>query len=53
MREKCQHLEFFRPAFSRIRTQYGEITRIFLRIRPNGGNTDQKSSKYGQFSEMG
>ena len=37
MREKCQYLEFFRPVFSRIRTQYGEIIRISLRIQTEWG----------------
>ena len=50
LREKCSYSEFFRSAFSRIWTEYGEILRISpysVRMR---GNTDQKNSEDGHFS---
>ena len=51
LRKKCPNTEFFSSVFSRIRTEYGEILRIFpysVRMREN---TDQKklpnAGKYG------
>ena len=47
--EKCPYSEIFWSAFSRIRTEYGEILRISsysVRMREN---TDQKNSEYGHF----
>ena len=49
-RKSCPYLEFFWPAFSRIRTEYREIRSISpysVRMREN---TDQKNSKYWNFS---
>ena len=46
---KCLYLEFFWSLFSRIRTEYVEILRIFpysLRMREN---TDQKNCEHGHF----
>ena len=48
--EKCPYLKLFWSAFSRIRTEYGEILSISpysIRMREN---TDQKNSEYGHFS---
>ena len=49
LREKCPYSELFWSAFSRIRTEYGEMRSIFpysVRMREN---TDQNNSKYGNF----
>ena len=49
-REKCSYSELFWSAFSRIRTEYGEIHRIspyFVQMRENA---DQNNSEYGHFS---
>ena len=49
LREKCPYSELFWPAFSCIRTEYGEILRISpysVRMREN---TDQNNSEYGHF----
>ena len=38
------------PAFSRIRTEYGEILSVFISNAGKcGKNTDQNNSKYGHF----
>ena len=45
----CPYLQFFWSVFSRIRTEYGEILRIFpyaVRMREN---TDQNNYKYRHF----
>ena len=50
LREKCPYSELFWSAFSRIRTEYGEIRSISpysVRMREN---TDQNNSEYGHFS---
>ena len=44
MRKKCPYSGFFWSAFSRIRTEYGEIRRDTVRIPEN---IDQKNSEYG------
>ena len=49
-REKCPYSEFFWPAFSRIRIEYGEILRISPYSVWMRENTDQKNSEYGHFS---
>ena len=49
LREKCQYLELFWSAFSRFRTDYGEIGIISpysVRMREN---KDQNNSEYGYF----
>ena len=49
LREKCPYSELFWSAFSRIRTEYGEILRISpysVRMREN---MDQNKSEYGHF----
>ena len=40
LREKCPYSELFLSAFSRIRTEYGEI---------RSKNADQNNSEYGDF----
>ena len=48
-REKCSYSELFWSAFSRIRTEYGEIQSISpysVRMRENA---DQNNSKYATF----
>ena len=50
LRKKCPYSELFWSAFSRIRTEYGEILRISpysVRMR---GSSDQNNSEYGHFS---
>ena len=50
LRKNCPYSELFSFAFSRIRTEYGEILRISpysVRIRENA---DKNNSKYEQFS---
>ena len=50
VRENCVYSELFWSAFSRIRTEYGEIlriTRYSVRMRENA---DQNNSEYGHFS---
>ena len=49
LREKWPYSELFWCAFFRIRTEYGEITRISphsIRMRENA---DQNNSEYGHF----
>ena len=49
LRKKCPYSELFWSAFSRIRTEYGEILPISpysVRMRENA---DQNNSEYGQF----
>ena len=49
LREKCQHWELFWSAFSRFRTEYGEIRCVSpysVRIRENA---DQNNSEFGHF----
>ena len=49
LRKKCPYSELFWSAFSRIRTEYGEIPRISpysVRMRENA---DQNNPEYGHF----
>ena len=51
MRENTTYSGFFRSAFSRLWTEYGDILRISpysVRMREN---TDQNNSKYGNISD--
>ena len=50
MRKKCPYLEFFRSAFTRIRTEYEEIRSIPTNSVRMRKNTDQKISEYGHSS---
>ena len=48
--EKCPYSELFWSAFSRIRTEYGEIRNISLTISVRmRKHTDQNNSEYGHF----
>ena len=49
LRENCPYLGFFWSAFSRIRTEYGEILRISSYSFRMRENTDQKNSEYEHF----
>ena len=49
LREKCPYSGSFWPAFSRIRTKYGEILRISPYSVGIWENVDQHNSEYGQF----
>ena len=52
LRKKCPYSELFWSAFSRIRTEYGEIPSISpysFRMRENA---DQNNSEYGHFSRI-
>ena len=49
LRKKCPYSELFCSAFSRVRTEYGEILRISLYAVPMRENTDQNNSEYGHF----
>ena len=49
MRGKSPYSEFFWSVFSRIRTEYGEILRIFPYSVWIRENTDQKNFDYGHF----
>ena len=49
LHENCPYSELFRSAFSRIRTECGEILRISpysVRLRENA---DQNNSEYGHY----
>ena len=46
----CPYLELFWPAFSRIRTEYGEIRSISLHSVQIQENADQNNSECGHFS---
>ena len=48
-RENCPYLELFCSAFSRIRTEYGEILRISLYSVRMQENADQNNSDAGTF----
>ena len=50
VREKCPYSEFFWSVFSRIRTEYGEISCISPCSARMRENTDNKNSEYGHFS---
>ena len=47
--EKCPYSELFWSAFSRIRTEYGEILRISPYSVQMRENADQNNSEYGHF----
>ena len=47
---KCPYSELFWPAFSRIRTEYGEIRSISLYSVRMWKNADQNNFEYGHFS---
>ena len=47
--EKCPYMELFWSAFSRIRTEYGEIFRICSKSVQLRNNTDQNNSEYRHF----
>ena len=49
LREKCSYSELFWSAFSRIRTEYGEIFRISPYSVWMRENTDQNNSERGHF----
>ena len=50
LRKKCPYSELFWSAFSRIRTEYGEILRISPYSVQMRENPDQNNSEYGHFS---
>ena len=50
MRKKCPYSELFWSAFSRIRTEYGEILRISPHSVRTQENVVQNNSKDGHFS---
>ena len=47
--KKCPYLELFRSAFSRIRTECGEILHISPHSVGMRENTDQNNSEYEHF----
>ena len=47
--EKCLYSELFWSAFSRIRTEYGEILHIFLYSVQMRKSAEQNNSEYGLF----
>ena len=47
--KKCPYLELFKSAFSRIRTEYGEILQISPHSVVMQENTDQNNSEYEHF----
>ena len=51
--KSVQIRSFFWSAFSRIRTEYGEILRISPYSARMRENTDQKNSVFGHFSRNG
>ena len=53
LREKCQYSELLLSAFSRIRTEYEEILRIFPYLVRMRENTDQNNLEYGHFLRSG
>ena len=48
LHKKCPRSEFSGPAFSRIRTYYGEVWNISPYSVRFGKNKDQKNSEYNQ-----
>ena len=48
--EKCPYSQISWSVFSRIRTEYGEIRRIFPYLVRTPENTGQKNFEYGHFS---
>ena len=53
LREKCPYSELFWPAFSHIRTEYGETQSISPNSVRMRENADQNNSKYGHFLRSG
>ena len=49
LREKCPYSKLFRSAFSRIRTEYGEIRIISPHSVRMRENMDQNNYEYGHF----
>ena len=49
LRKKCPYSKLFCSAFSRIRTEYGEIVRIFPYLVRMRENADQNNSEYWHF----
>ena len=49
LRKKCPYSELFWFAYSRIRTEYGEILRISPYSNRMRKNVDQNNSEYGHF----
>ena len=49
LQEKCPYSKLTWSLFCCIRTEYGEIIRIYLYSVRMQGNTDQNNSEYGQF----
>ena len=49
LREKCPYRKLFWSAFSRIRTEYREILRIFSYSVRMQGNADQNNSEHEHF----
>ena len=47
--KKCPYLALFKSAFSRIRTEYGEILQISPHSVVMQENTDQNNSEYEHF----
>ena len=50
LRKKCPYSVLFWSAFSRIRTEYGDLRSKSPYSVQMLENTDQKNSEYGQFS---
>ena len=51
LRQKYPYSELFWSAFSRIRTEHGEILRISPYSVRKRENTDQKNFEYGHFTQ--
>ena len=52
LRKKCPYSELFCSAYSRIRTEYGEIQSISPYSVGMQENTDKNNSEYGHFSHI-
>ena len=50
LRKKCRYSELFWSAFSRIRTECGQMWSISPYLVQMRENADQNNSKYGHFS---
>ena len=53
LREKCPYLELFWSVFFRIRTEYGEVLRIFPYSIQMWKNKGRHNSEYGHFLRGG
>ena len=49
----CPYSELFWSVFSRVRTEHGEILRIYPYSVRMWENTDQHNSEYGHFLRIG